>query len=305
MFKNNLFRNSLFNFPNHLIKTSKFGFRNLIKEKTGLSFKLSEAKSSKSLGYILFGISIGGFSYLGYQNYVRTSEYQKSLFYNPFASSQKATERVKSTLLYFAGGICTTSALVAFMIKNPRIIQMSSSMWSLFLTLPGLILCGYQLRSIPNDSSQNNMMKHAFWLGLNTFMAFSISPLIAFTEMKVISDAFILTSGAFGGLAFTAFNSHDTAFLGMSGILGAGFGTLFAISLANIFFQSHALFNLWLYGGLALFIGITLYDMKNIQVRAQRANYFDPMSESVNVYYDFINIFVRLLYILQNNRKNK
>ena len=119
----------------------------------------------------------------------------------------------------------------------------------------------------------------------------------------MVGDAFLLTSGAFGGLALTAYNSHDTAFLGMSGILGAGFGTLFAVSLANMFFQSHALFNIWLYGGLALFIGMTLYDMKNIQVRAERGLYFDSMNESISMYYDFINIFVRLLMIMQNNKK--
>lgn len=265
--------------------------------------KLKESVSSKSLGLLLLGISIGGFSYLGYQNHSNIATYQKSLSYNSRESSAIVTERLKSTLMYFTGSITTTSALVAYMMRNPRIISMSMSMWSLLLTLPGLILCGYKMRTTVDDTPRNHLVKHAYWLGLNAFMAFSLTPLIAFSEMKLVGDAFLLTSGAFGGLALTAYNSRDTAFLGMSGILGAGFGTLFAISLANIFLKSHALNNLWIYGGLALFIGMTLYDLKNIQVRIEKSRRFDPMSESLNIYYDFINIFVRILLIMQNNKK--
>ena len=81
----------------------------------------------------------------------------------------------------------------------------------------------------------------------------------------------------------------------MSGFLGAGLGGLVAIGIANIFLQSNALFNIWLYGGLALFLGFTMYDMKEVQNRAKRSVYFDPMSQSVGVYLDFVNIFIRLL----------
>ena len=299
-----MFKFNSLNQKSNLFKTSKFEFRNLIKNKLGLSMKLKEVASSKLIGVLLLGVSIGGFSYLGYQNYLRVQKYQRSLSYFQKTTSKISSERLKYTLMYFAGGITTTSALVSFMMRSPRIINMSMSMWSLLLTLPGLILCGYGIGTTQNNSSKNNLIKHAFWLGLNVFMAFSITPLIAFAEMKLVGDAFLLTSGCFGGLSLTAYNSHDSAFLGMSGILGAGFGTLFAVSLANIFFQSHALYNIWLYGGLALFLGLTLYDLKNIQVRIERARMFDPMNESIHLYYDFINIFIRVLMILQN-RKNK
>jgi len=252
----------------------------------------------------MLGLSIGGFGYLSYVNHQRIGAYQRQLAYSgATVEGNMVTERMKSTMIYFAGGLTTTSALVALMMRSPKIVAMGFSMWPLLLTIPGVLICGYGMRSTPDNSKSNNLTKHMFWLGMNTLIAFSLTPLIALSDIKLVADAFLLSSGAFGGLALAAYNSHDTAFLGMSGILGAGFGALFAISLANLFFQSHGLYNIWLYGGLALFIGLTLYDMKNIQVRAQRQYYFDPMSESLNIYFDFINIFVRILAMKQQNKK--
>jgi len=276
-----------------------------MKENLGLSLSLRQAASSRSLGLILFGISIGGFSYIGYNNRIREKEYQKLLLNSGQKTHQKQiSDRLSSTLLYFAGSITTTAGLVAFMMKRPGIIMMSLNTWTCFLTIPGFILCSYKMQSIPNNSQSSNLVKHGWWLAMNGLVSFSIAPLIAFSNAKLVADAFLLTSGCFAGLGFAAYNSHDSAFLGMGGILGAGMGTLMAVSIANIFFQSHALFNFWLYGGLAIFLGFTLYDLKNIKVRAERALYFDPMNESLHMYIDFINIFVRILMIMQN-RKNK
>ena len=56
-------------------------------DKLGLSMKLKESVSSKSLGLLLLGNSIGGFSFIGYQNHSNIATYQISLSYNSRESS--------------------------------------------------------------------------------------------------------------------------------------------------------------------------------------------------------------------------
>jgi FtsH-binding integral membrane protein len=197
-----------------------------------------------------------------------------------------------------------TAAMTGLMLRSPTILKYSSGWAGIFMTLPGSFFCIYKMYSIPY-APQNQGEKKAYWLGFNSLMAFSLVPLVYAAEMLVIRDAFLITSGCFAGLGLITKNSRDDAFLGMSGFLGAGLGAITALSLANIFLQTNALFNIWLYGGLALFLGFTLYDMKTVQVRAQRSAHFDPMTQSLGVYLDFLNIFIRLVYILQGKKNKK
>lgn len=267
-----------------------------------LGFK--ERISSAPLGYLLTGLGVGGLGYVMYNSHKRSAEFTKSMIAGgQTVAKDLSLKRTRDTLLYFSGSLATTSLMVAGMLRNPTILRWSYGMGPLLLTLPLSFLCIYKMYTTP-PTPQNSLMKHAFWLGFNATMAFSLVPIISMSELVVIRDAFLLTSGAFGGLGLVAYNARDDAFLGMSGLLGAGLGGIAAIGIANIFLQSNALFNIWLYAGLGLFLAFVLYDMKEIQNRAKRSLYFDPMSESVKVYLDFINIFVRLVYILQN-RKNK
>jgi FtsH-binding integral membrane protein len=79
-------------------------------------------------------------------------------------------------------------------------------------------------------------------------------------------------------------------------------------------FQGTALgagvYSLALYGGLILFGGFMLYDTQKIIYRAERhptygAAKFDPINNSIGIYADTLNIFIRIAQILamQNGRR--
>ena len=59
---------------------------------------------------------------------------------------------------------------------------------------------------------------------------------------------------------------------------------------------------IWLYGGLAVFGGFTLYDVQKILMHARMAERGlvrkDVVNESVSLELDFLNIFVRMVQIL-------
>jgi len=64
-----------------------------------------------------------------------------------------------------------------------------------------------------------------------------------------------------------------------------------------------------MYGGLAVFGGITLYDVQKIMQRARLADSGiikkDTVNESISLELDFINIFIRMVYIISESQKKK
>jgi FtsH-binding integral membrane protein len=66
---------------------------------------------------------------------------------------------------------------------------------------------------------------------------------------------------------------------------------------------------IYLYGGLAVFGGLTLYDVQKVQHRARLAERGlikkDTVNESIKLELDFINIFVRMVQILGNRQNNR
>lgn len=67
-----------------------------------------------------------------------------------------------------------------------------------------------------------------------------------------------------GGLGLVAYNAPSEQFLKWGGALGMGLAAMIGLSLANIFWPSKNLFNIWLYGGLLLFSLFVLYDTQKI-----------------------------------------
>lgn len=266
---------------------------------------LKEVASSKTLGLALAGIGAGGLAYLMWNAESRNAQVTKSMIARGSTVNRDISlQRTKNTLSYFAGSVTMTSAMVFGMLRSPTILKYSFGWTPLIVGLPLSIFSIYKLRTTPS-TPDNSVGKHLL-LGLfNSCIAFSLVPIISMSHVLVIRDAFLVTSGAFAGLGLVAMNARDDAFLGMSGFLGAGLGCIAAIGIANIFLQSNALLNVWLYGGLALFLAYVLYDMKEIQNKAKRSVYFDPMSESVGIYLDFVNIFVRILMIMNNRNNNR
>ena len=77
----------------------------------------------------------------------------------------------------------------------------------------------------------------------------------------------------------------------MGGMLGMGLAGLIGISLLSIFYPSPALFNIWLYGGVLVFSGFTLYDVQKIIYAAKTKQHYDPINMSLEIYLDAINLF--------------
>jgi FtsH-binding integral membrane protein len=162
---------------------------------------------------------------------------------------------------------------------------------------------------------ENYVMKYGLWTGFNITQAALLSPLM-FMHPALLARAGLYTVGMMGSLAFVGATAKQEKYLYLGGPLLAGVTIVALSGLAPLALPATATRALawsdkiWLYGGLAVFGGFTLYDVQKVLAHARMSQRGlmkrDVVNESVSLELDFINIFVRMVQILamrNNNRK--
>ena len=109
----------------------------------------------------------------------------------------------------------------------------------------------------------------------------------------IVAQAFTLTTVAFGGLSVFAMNTKRD-FTTWGKMLFITLIVLLVAAIINIFFHSPVLQLAIASVGAVLFSAYILYDTQNII----RGNYETPIDGAVDLYLDFLNLFVSLLRIL-------
>ena len=264
--------------------------------------------ASKFLTLGLFGLGAGGLAYVSYHAGKARDEHLKTLLSTGTRVSPKISlQRTKDTVTYFGSGLGLTSLMTYAMSRSEKFMLMNLKIMShkymfLILTIPAYIFAIYGMSKTP--SVENTNIKHGCWLLFNGLMAFTISPLVVLSGAKLVTEAALITGGAVGGLSYVSYIAKNDSFLGMNGFLAAGSGVMCACAMASFFTNSPVINNIWLYGGLALFLAYILYDVQQIKIKAENQVVYDPLRESLHLYMDTINIFIRVLMIL-NDKKNK
>lgn len=217
---------------------------------------------------------------------------------------QTTATRVKSAYKYVLGGLGLTAGLSALLFKTqlPHAI-INSNKWlvlgcSLAAIIPTLI------GTMATDYHQNPVLKHALWSGFNLSMAGTLCTL-GFFGGALIAQAALATACVVGGLSFVAMNAKPGALETYEPMFGIGLGVIVAAALGNFIFPVPFLHNLVLYGGLAVFSGLTLTDTRRVIKMAEEQETFDPINASLNLYLDAINIFIRVLEIMATIKDKK
>jgi FtsH-binding integral membrane protein len=137
-----------------------------------------------------------------------------------------------------------------------------------------------------------------------------------FMHPALLARAGLYTVGMMGSIAFVGATAKQEKYLYLGAPLLAGVTIVALSGFAPLVLPSTATRALmwsekiWLYGGLAVFGGFTLYDVQKILHHARMAQRGlvrrDVVNESISLELDFINIFVRMVQILalrNNNRR--
>jgi len=153
------------------------------------------------------------------------------------------------------------------------------------------------------------------WTAFNVTQAALVAPMMAFFPPAILARAGLYTVAMMGSLAFVGATAKQDKYLYIGGPLMAGMAVVLASGLAPLILPATAIRtlavsqNLWLYGGLVVMGGFTLYDVQKILYHARLAQAGhvkrDPVNESIGLELDFINIWIRMVQLLgmQNNRR--
>ena len=134
----------------------------------------------------------------------------------------------------------------------------------------------------------------------------TLSVIFAVYEIPAIAATFFVTAGMFGTMAAVGWvTKRDLSKLGS--ILFMALIGLILASIVNIFLGNEALYWIITYAGVAIFCGLTAYDMQKIKGFAQAGLEGDAEDRAaimgaLALYLDFINLFLFLLRIFGQRR---
>ncbi|KAI4199892.1 MAG: hypothetical protein LQ346_002501 [Caloplaca aetnensis] len=165
-----------------------------------------------------------------------------------------------------------------------------------------------------NTDPDNYIQKYALWTGFNVVQAGVLAPLL-FLQPALLARAGLCTVAMMGSIAFVGATAKQEKYLYLGGPLLAGVALVAVSGFAPLVLPATAARTLmwseriWLYGGLAVFGGFTLYDTQKVLQHARLAHQGrvrkDVVNESISLELDFLNIFVRMVQILGMQQRRK
>uniref|UniRef100_A0A6B2LIJ8 Bax inhibitor 1 n=1 Tax=Arcella intermedia TaxID=1963864 RepID=A0A6B2LIJ8_9EUKA len=145
--------------------------------------------------------------------------------------------------------------------------------------------------------------------GLGFCQGLSIGPLIQYVLSTpggeiVLGKAFFGTTILFACFSGAALFSPRRSYLYLYATLASGLSLLLYLQLAALLFPTAFGTSVLLYLGLLLFIGYVVYDTQMILEKVSLGDN-DFVGHALELFVDFVAIFVRLLIILQKLNKKK
>lgn len=146
------------------------------------------------------------------------------------------------------------------------------------------------------------------FIAFATIMGISLSFIFLAYTSAMINGVFITTSVVFGVMAVGGYITHQdlTRFGSIMTMLLIG---IVVASLVNMFLGSSGLDMIISYVGVAVFVGLTAYDVQKLKRIGAGLEYGEASTKKMAVmgaltlYLDFINLFLMLLRVFGGNRK--
>ena len=208
---------------------------------------------------------------------------------------------------YMAGGLVLT-ALSAYATVNTPLFNLFFNQsgltgfgWLVFLA-PLLLV--FVFNSVVRRGTIGQVQA-VFW-GFSALMGASLAPVMLMYTASSMTRVFLITAGTFGAMSIYGYTTkRDLTGVGSFMIMGL-WGVIIA-SIVNIFLKSPAMYYVLSYISVAIFVGLTAYDTQKIRSVYMASDVEDTMTRkavagALELYLDFINLFLSLLRILGNRR---
>lgn len=224
---------------------------------------------------------------------------------------QYIKDRVTSTYLYFGLGLGATAGT---MVLTRNVVGLHNLIARRpILGMVGLIGAQIAINGVQHSlayTPENMMLKHALAIGLYGMIGTLLGPLLHLGG-PIVSRAAMYTGSLVGGLTLAAVTAPSEHYLQYSGPLMMGFCVVAAATVATAFMKPSGalgggMYAIAVYGGVVLFSALLLYQTQSVIKRCEMTHMYgeyDPISNSIGLYMTAINLFVRILNIVQGRKK--
>ena len=220
-----------------------------------------------------------------------------------YAQTSRATTVIQQSFSWMFGGLLVTaiSAMAAASDPNLRQLLMTSPFLLIGLMLAELGLVFFIAAGIQRMSHTTAVVS---FLAYSTLNGVTMSWIFWMYAGTTITAAFLSTSLIFGVMAlYGLVTKKDLSGIGSIAMMGL-FGIIIA-SFVNMLFGSSQMSYLLSYLTILVFCGLTAYDTQKIKaMSAQMDGGNLGIFGALTLYLDFINIFLALLRIFGNGRRD-
>ncbi len=196
---------------------------------------------------------------------------------------------------FVALGVASSQTLIQILYGNPFVY------WGMFIAM---FIMAFTIPAAMNKLSNGAMI--GLFVLFAALMGASLSSIFLVYSLGSITSTFFITAGTFGAMsAYGYFTKTDLTKFG-SFLFMALIGLIIA-SVVNIFLQSPTMMWIVSFFGVLIFVGLTAYDTQKVKHLAA-ANLDPALTDklatisALNLYLDFINLFLYLLRFLGASR---
>jgi len=153
--------------------------------------------------------------------------------------------------------------------------------------------------------SSNPVHRKSFLYAFGLCKGVTLAPLIQHSlavDPNLVAIALFATALIFVSFSASALLSNKRQYIYLGGMLSSALSLMLFLSIVNMFVQTNALTLVQLYGGLIVFCGYILYDTQMI-VEKCKNGMKDDVAHALELYTDFVAVFVRILIILNKNKE--
>jgi len=224
---------------------------------------------------------------------------------SPFAAVDAGLRQFMITVYnYMLGALALTGVIAFFVSSQPELMQTivgSPLMWVVLLAPIGLVLfMGFRIHAMSVSTAQFVFWLYAGLLGLG------LSPIFLAYTGESVARAFFISAATFGGMSLYGYTTkRDLTSMGSFLIMGL-WGVVIA-SIINIFLGSSGMGFVISVLSVLIFTGLTAYDTQKIKEIYYASDTGDVASKkaimgALNLYMDFINLFIHLLRLIGDRR---
>jgi FtsH-binding integral membrane protein len=204
---------------------------------------------------------------------------------------------------YMASGVLLTGA-VALLTANSGLAMTFATgplMWLVALSPLAIVFA----MSFGANKFSKTTLQGMYW-AFALLMGLSLSTIFLIYTGGSIAVTFFATAAAFAGLSLWGYTTHKNL-SGMGTFLIMGVVGLIVASLVNLFVQSAPLMYAISFIGVLIFAGLTAYDTQKLKEQYAHLRGTEWAGKAVvlgalNLYLDFINMFLFLLRFMGSSR---